>query len=80
MVVNSGNANACTGAQGEKNAIAMCKLAGRLVSADPHEFLPSSTGIIGHQLPMEKVNAGIEQAAGRLGDSKEHALSSPMRS
>jgi glutamate N-acetyltransferase / amino-acid N-acetyltransferase len=73
IVVNSGNANACTGKQGEKNAIAMCKLASGLVGADPHEFLPSSTGIIGHQLPMEKVNRGIEEAGKVLGDSAEHA-------
>ncbi|MGA2233706.1 MAG: bifunctional ornithine acetyltransferase/N-acetylglutamate synthase [Tepidisphaeraceae bacterium] len=39
-----------------------------------NEFLPSSTGIIGHLLPMDKVEAGIAQAAAGLGESEEHAL------
>jgi len=74
VVLNSGNANACTGKQGEKDAIAMCKLAASLVGCDPTEMLPSSTGIIGHMLPMANVNAGIKRVAGELGDSQEHAL------
>ncbi len=74
VVVNSGNANACTGRQGEKDAIRMCQLAADKVKANPHSFLPSSTGMIGHQLPMEKVSRGIVEAAGQLGDSAEHAL------
>src|SRR5512144_164844 len=47
VVVNSGNANACTGRQGWRDAVRMCQLAGELVGCDPHEMLPSSTGIIG---------------------------------
>ncbi len=74
VVVNSGNANACTGTQGEKDAVTMCKLAAAGVGGDPHEFLPSSTGIIGHHLPMAKVSAGIREALTRLGSSAEHAL------
>ena len=74
VVVNSGNANACTGKQGEKDAIAMCKLAAAATGARPEEFLPSSTGIIGRPLPMAKITAGIQHAAGALGDSAEHAL------
>ena len=74
VVVNSGNANACTGRQGEKNAVAMCQLAARKIVADPQAFLPSSTGIIGRQLPMEKITRGIVEAANALGDSAEHAL------
>jgi glutamate N-acetyltransferase/amino-acid N-acetyltransferase len=73
VVVNSGNANACTGKQGEKNAIEMCKLAASLAGGEPGEFLPSSTGIIGHPLPMDRVRAGINAAAGQLGNSPEHA-------
>ena len=73
VVVNSGNANACTGKQGEKDAMRMCQLAAQKVGADPHQFLPSSTGIIGHILPMEKVSRGIVEAADQLGDSAEHA-------
>ena len=73
IVMNSGNANACTGKQGMKDAQAMCTLAAWAMGGRAEEFLPSSTGIIGHLLPMEKVSAGIADAALKLGDSREHA-------
>ena len=74
VVVNAGNANACTGKQGEKDALRMCALAAQLVGAKSEQILPSSTGIIGHMLPMRKVERGIEDAAKDLGNSREHAL------
>ena len=74
VVLNSGNANACTGAQGLRDARRMCDLAARLAGGKSADYLPSSTGIIGHVLPMDKVEAGITAAAGDLGDSAEHAL------
>ncbi|MDB5297885.1 MAG: argJ [Phycisphaerales bacterium] len=74
VVLNSGNANACTGRQGERDAFRMCTLAAELVGCDAAHVLPSSTGIIGHPLPMEKVEAGIRDVAQYLGDSLEHAL------
>src|SRR5438105_7607411 len=74
VVVNSGNANACTGKQGEKDARRMCELAARTVGhCRGKEILPSSTGIIGHLLPMEKIERGILEAGQYLGDSLEHA-------
>jgi glutamate N-acetyltransferase / amino-acid N-acetyltransferase len=74
VVVNSGNANACTGLQGEKDAKRMCALAAEIADCPPDQILPSSTGIIGHLLPMEKVERGIRDAGGYLGNSLEHAL------
>jgi glutamate N-acetyltransferase/amino-acid N-acetyltransferase len=74
VVVNSGNANACTGKQGERDAISMCATAAKLVGCEAREMLPSSTGIIGHLMPMEKVTAGIHAAAADLGNSEGHAL------
>jgi len=74
VVVNAGNANACTGRQGEKDARAMCQLAAKAIGAKPQQMLPSSTGIIGHPLPMDKLSHGITYAAQFLGDSLEHAL------
>ena len=69
VVVNSGNANACTGEKGINNAVRMCaETAGYLV-VDPHEVLVASTGIIGEHLPMGNVTAGIEDAIGELSDS-----------
>jgi glutamate N-acetyltransferase/amino-acid N-acetyltransferase len=75
VVVNAGNANACTGKQGEKDARRMCALSAELLDARDDEFLPCSTGIIGHLLPMQKVERGICAAAKDLGASREHALS-----
>jgi glutamate N-acetyltransferase / amino-acid N-acetyltransferase len=74
VVLNSGNANACTGKQGVADAKRMCALAGQLTFANTDLYLPSSTGIIGHHLPMDNVCAGIRAAAADLGDSEEHAL------
>ncbi|MDB5327284.1 MAG: Arginine biosynthesis bifunctional protein ArgJ [Phycisphaerales bacterium] len=74
VVLNSGNANACTGKQGVADAKRMCNLAAQLTMADGDLFLPSSTGIIGHELPMDQVCAGIRAAAADLGNSEEHAL------
>jgi glutamate N-acetyltransferase/amino-acid N-acetyltransferase len=74
VVLNSGNANACTGKRGVADAKRMCALAGQLCFADTELFLPSSTGIIGHLLPMDQVCAGIRAAAADLGRSEEHAL------
>src|SRR5438477_4006533 len=73
VVVNSGNANACTGKQGERDARRMCELAADIVHCRPNQILPSSTGIIGHLLPMEKIERGILEAGQYLGDSLEHA-------
>ena len=79
VVVNSGNANACTGEKGIKNAIAMCgktarelKIANR--KSQIENVLVASTGIIGEHLPMQKIAAGIEKAAAQLSDSPEGGL------
>jgi glutamate N-acetyltransferase/amino-acid N-acetyltransferase len=74
VVVNAGNANACTGKQGERDALRMCELAAKVAGARSQEILPSSTGIIGHLLPMEKLERGIIEAGEYLGSSREHAL------
>jgi glutamate N-acetyltransferase/amino-acid N-acetyltransferase len=73
VVMNSGNANACTGKRGERDAIEMCRLASEAAGGSPRLFLPSSTGIIGHFLPMQKVERGIAAAARNLGRGAEHA-------
>ena len=68
-VINSGNANTCTGKKGLSNARQMCRTAGAALGVAPERVLLASTGIIGHQLPITKIKAGIEQAAGKLSDS-----------
>src|SRR5947209_16390166 len=74
VVVNAGNANACTGRQGERDARRMCALAAQVAECDVKDVLPSSTGIIGHMLPMDKIETGILDCGKFLGDSLEHAL------
>lgn len=69
VVVNSGNANACTGQTGVKNAVKMCSETAGYLVVDPHEVLVASTGIIGEQLPMKAVSAGITDAIWELSDS-----------
>lgn len=62
VIVNSGNANACTGQTGLNNAVKMCRESAKFMGIDPHEVLVASTGIIGEQLPMQNVTKGIVMA------------------
>lgn len=59
IIVNSGNANACTGDEGLTNALEMRKLFANQIGIDEHLVAVSSTGVIGEQLPMEKIKKGI---------------------
>jgi glutamate N-acetyltransferase/amino-acid N-acetyltransferase len=70
VVVNSGNANACTGERGLQDAAEMCRLAAAACGAGPEQALVMSTGIIGRFLPMDKITAGIRIAADRLGEDE----------
>ena len=73
VVVNSGNANACTGKQGMKDALAMVRLTEKTLGLKDGYALVGSTGRIGVTLPMEQVNSGIVAAAPLLGNSADHA-------
>lgn len=66
IVVNSGNANACTGERGLAHARAMCERTAALVGCEPAEVLVASTGVIGVPLPIERVLHGIERAHAEL--------------
>ena len=74
IVVNSGNANACTGARGLDDARAMATAAGAAVKAAADEVLVLSTGIIGEFLPLAKIEAGITKVAATLGDGEDAAV------
>jgi len=77
IVVNSGNANACTGAQGMRDAREMASLAAGALSLEPSEVLVASTGIIGVPLRMEPLREGIPRAARELertGDAAAEAI------
>ena len=66
VVLNSGSANACTGAQGFRDALQMCKATGDATDLDPAQVLVCSTGVIGRAMPMERVVVGIRAAAADL--------------
>jgi len=66
IVANSGNANACTGRKGFENAVRMCEVAAEQLGIDAEQVLVSSTGIIGEQLPIKKVEEGIKKAVQAL--------------
>jgi glutamate N-acetyltransferase/amino-acid N-acetyltransferase len=67
VVVNSGIANAATGHKGLEDAYDMQALAAGALGIEPREVAVASTGVIGEHLPMGRISAGIEAAAGELG-------------
>jgi glutamate N-acetyltransferase / amino-acid N-acetyltransferase len=68
LVVCSGNANACTGAQGFRDALQMAKLTADRLDLDPNQVLVGTTGVIGRYLPMDAVKRGIAGACASLAD------------
>ncbi len=73
IVVNSGNANACTGKQGLDDARQMIRFTERALNLPAGSVLAGSTGRIGVPLPMDNVRAGIIEAAVQLGSTPGHA-------
>jgi glutamate N-acetyltransferase/amino-acid N-acetyltransferase len=66
VVVNAGCANAATGAEGLANAEETAAVTAKLLGLMPEQVLVLSTGVIGVQLPMDRVRAGVAEAAARL--------------
>ncbi|MFW6284043.1 MAG: bifunctional glutamate N-acetyltransferase/amino-acid acetyltransferase ArgJ, partial [Desulfosalsimonas sp.] len=66
VIVNSGNANCCTGDQGMEDARAMTRLAAEVIDADDAHVMAASTGVIGQPLNMEKIRAAVPGLAGGL--------------
>jgi glutamate N-acetyltransferase/amino-acid N-acetyltransferase len=73
VVVNSGNANACTGRQGLKDAREMTGLLAKIFHLPENHVLVASTGRIGVAMPMANVKSGIHHAAQLLGQDSQHA-------
>jgi glutamate N-acetyltransferase/amino-acid N-acetyltransferase len=73
LVVNSGNANACTGKQGMADAREMVRFTARALNLPNGSVLVGSTGRIGVTMPMDNVRAGIIEAGVELGSTIEHA-------
>src|SRR6202171_5426463 len=73
LTIISGNANACTGAQGFKDALQMAKLSADRLDLDPDQVLVGTTGVIGRYLPMNAIKPGIAEACGTLSAEAETA-------
>ena len=72
VIINAGVANACTGAEGYGYCLDTAKAAANAFGIPEETVLVASTGVIGMQLPMNKILAGVEMLAKAKGDSLEH--------
>jgi glutamate N-acetyltransferase / amino-acid N-acetyltransferase len=66
LVINSGNANACTGEQGKRDATAMAQITADGLNIKAEQVLVCSTGVIGEPMPMEKMSPAITTALADL--------------
>ena len=73
ILVNSGNANACTAAQGDEDCRTMARLAAEALGITAEEVLVCSTGVIGVPMPMEPIREGVALASGALAATREGA-------
>ena len=73
VVLNSGGANACTGPQGFQNAHKTAEKTADVLGVSAVDVIVCSTGLIGEQLPMDKVLSGIDAASAALADDGGHA-------
>lgn len=71
VVLNSGVANACTGAEGEENNKRMAQAAAKALGIPVNSVFTASTGVIGKQLPMEAVLTGMPKLAAELENTIE---------
>lgn len=71
VVINAGIANACTGAQGMQYCEETAKKTGELLNIPCRQVLVASTGVIGMQLPMERLEAGIAAMIPELSESRK---------
>ena len=68
VVINSGNANACTGQRGMEDAVTMCRNVASSCDVEPESVLVMSTGVIGNFLPMGSIQSGIKAVTDSLGN------------
>jgi glutamate N-acetyltransferase/amino-acid N-acetyltransferase len=66
IAINAGNANACAGPEGDADAARFAEIAANLLGCPSEQVLLGSTGVIGYRLPMEKIEAGLQEAFSQL--------------
>src|SRR5262249_29520986 len=71
IVINSGNANACTGAAGSADTKTMAAATAKALSLDPEKVLVASTGVIGVPLPIDSIEHGVKAVMPMLGRTPE---------
>ena len=74
IVASSGVSNVCTGEEGARNALAMAEQVAAGLGVPVEDVAVATTGIIGAQLPMDKIERGIALALENLGDDPEGAV------
>lgn len=74
VVINAGIANACTGAEGMANCEATAKAAAEILNVNADGVLVASTGVIGMQLPIDRIIAGTKMLSEQLSDSAQAGL------
>lgn len=72
VIINSGNANACVGEQGYRDAQEIAEIAAGLLDCMPENILVGSTGVIGQPLPMEAIRPGIEELVSNMHPGGSH--------
>ncbi len=70
LIVNSGNANACTGDEGARAARRSCEALAKLTNSTAEEVLPFSTGVIGELLPIDKIEAALPDAVNSASENQ----------
>jgi glutamate N-acetyltransferase/amino-acid N-acetyltransferase len=78
LLINAGNANAGTGKQGHQDALTSCQYLAGKTACDAQAILPFSTGVIGEYLPMDKFQAGIDQALENLAEDNWSSAASAI--
>lgn len=78
VVVNAGIANACTGEEGLGYCKETAEAAAKCLSIPVHSVLVASTGVIGRQLPMDRITAGVKALVPALADSQENGTQAAM--
>jgi glutamate N-acetyltransferase / amino-acid N-acetyltransferase len=75
IIVNSGNANACTGDEGIRDARKMCEETGKILGLKTEDVVVASTGVIGLNLPMEKILKGISGLKSKIKEKNDNNFS-----
>lgn len=78
IAINSGNANACVGPNGDADASCMADIVAKQIGCKKEQVLLASTGVIGYRLPMEKIDSGIKVAFTQLSKDNFHDAASAI--